>query len=113
MPLIPSTIADEVLESVGLAEISSSHKSLQRRDDPIFPIMENSGADLSSLITKMVHLMNTAKNTGTQAKCAMRLLEIHGYPGAREDDHSSKINIVINNGDNRVAQIFNPKREGI
>lgn len=110
MPLIPSNVADRVLESVGLTE-NSSH-SLQRRDDPIFPIMENSGADILSLVTKMVHVMNTAKNPSTQARCAEKLLAIHGYPGDQDKDGSSKIVININNGDAKVAQIFNPRREG-
>ena len=111
MPLIPTNIADEVLQNVGLSDVISSPQ--QRRDDPIFPIMENSGADLSTLVTKAVQFMNQTKHPGIAANMCKKLLEIHGYPGAREDDHSSKINIVINNGDNRIAAIFNPKREGI
>lgn len=109
MPLIPTEIAGEVLESVGLVDSSSSH-SLQRRDDPIFRIMDNSGADLSTLISKLVQLMHSAKSDGVRAKCASRLLEIHGYPGKQEHENGTKINIVINNGNEKIAQIFNPHR---
>lgn len=109
MPLIPTTVADEVLHSVGLTESSSLPS--RRQDDPIFPILENSGADLSTLVTKMVHIMNTAKHASTQVRCAEKLLELHGYPGKQQDDHTAKINIVIQNGDAKVAQIFNPRRD--
>lgn len=116
MPLIPQTernlsIVDRALEQSGFVDPTDSSDVQENAKS----ILDQSGADLRSVLGNMTNLMNFAENEAVRLKAVENCLNIHGVDikGKPESQHNTAVIINfkdVNEGKQRLDSVLCPVR---